>query len=204
MKPERTKIRHYVSNMLKGKVDVGDKIFTSRPSPVFISEVPCVLIYFQEETNKIIRGDKHNPHEYERDLKLCVDVLVAENIDPDADVNESLDTEDRLDFLGAQVEHRLGDDWTLSQDLPGYNPNDSESDYLSLGIAHEGTSSYNIDVSAERRISAQRATYSVPYITEAYANKKYSTFEEYKADFLEVKDGETQDHVLISAEGEIQ
>ena len=203
MKPYRTRIRNYILKMLKGRVDVGSKIFGNRPSPVFISETPCVLVHFQEETNKIQTGDKYNPKVYERDLKVCVDILVTESINPDDPVNKNQDTEDRLDFLGEQVETTIAEDWILSRRLEGFNPNDSESEYLSLGISHEGTSSYNIDVDAERRIAGQRLTFSVPYDTPAHVKKKYRTFEEYKADIYEVKDGQTTEKILLSAEGEV-
>lgn len=189
--------------MLLGNVDVKEKIFPNRPSPVFIGETPCVLIYFNEEANKILTGDKYNAKDYQRDFKVNIDILTTECINPEEAINTNEDTEDLLDFLGEQVENTIAADWTLSKMLKGYKPNNLNSEYLSLGISHEGTSAYNIDVDAEQRIAALSLTFSVPYITPAYAEKKPVTFTQYKADFYEVENGQVKDNILLSAEGDL-
>jgi len=200
----RTAIRKYVKKLLKNKVDVGDRIYCNRPSPIFLHELPCVLIFFTAEPVDIIVGDTTNPKEYQRNLRLNIDVITDEPIDPDLELNESDAAEDVLDAMAWQVEMAMADDWTLSKLLPGYDPNAQEVNGLSMGTRLVSTDPYNIDTDSERRLAGQRLQFEVPYETPAYTDKKYTDFLEYLAEFYEVKDGEVVDNVLTAAEGKVR
>lgn len=183
---QRTRIKTYIVDMLKNAVDVGDKVFPNRPSPLFLNEAPCVLVYFGNETVDIESGDKYCAHEYERTVAVHTDIL-------------SVESEDHLDFLGEQIEHAFSNDWFLGRNLPGYSETNRIG--LSRGITLAGVEPYDINTDSENTIYGQRLTWSVPYIYDNYSNEKLQTWEEYK--FEITRDTET-DPVLSTGEGDMQ
>lgn len=200
----RTNIRHYAVNLLKEKVDVGERVFASRPSIINPDEVPIILVYFAAEQAEIIVGDTYSPKEYQRNMRLNVDIMTTETVNPDVPLNENQETEDLLDTLAWQVERAFSDDWTFARLLQGYDPNARDNESLSLGMRLVSTDPYNVDVEGLDRIVGQRLQWEIPYNTPAYLDKKYSNFEHYRADVVRPGSDETTiDPVLISAEGEL-
>lgn len=198
----RTPIRRYLVDLLKSEVDVGGKVFPNRPSPIFLNETPCVLVYFATESAEIIVGDKYNPKEYERTPQVNIDVLSDEVINPAANPNESQETEDRLDFYSWQIEQAIWGDQLLAKNLDGYDPDNPCG--LTLGISLLSNEPYNIDTGSDRRIVAQRNAFSVPYNSIAYREYRYKTFEEYNMKINKVGwDLTTVDPTLNEAEGKL-
>lgn len=203
----RTAIRRYAVELLKNKVDVGRRVFPERPSPIFIQEVPCVLVYFVSEPVDIIVGDTYSPKEYQRNLRVSVDVWTNATIDPEdieenPGVNDSQDAEDRVDYLAWQVERAFSDDWLFAQMLPGYDANNPQG--LTMGMRLVSTDPYNVDVESETLAIAQSLQWEIPYETSAYVDKKYADFAEYQTDIMRVNwDENTVDPVLLSAEGKL-
>lgn len=96
----RIQIRRRVSDRLKATVDVGGRVFTERPTPIFKGEMPVVLVYYVSETivNVNLAQDT-----YDRRLTMNVDLLHK--------VREGID--DFLDKLAWQVEQAMLQDETL-------------------------------------------------------------------------------------------
>lgn len=202
MSHRRTAVRHYALSLLKDKIDVGGRVYANRPSPVFLHELPCLLVFFTAEPVDIIVGDTYSPKEYQRNLRLNVDILTEDPDDLEEPLNASQQGEDLLDALAWQVENAFADDWTFAKLLPGYQTTDTDGGLL-MGLRLVSTDPYNLDTNGERRIMAQRLQFETPYETPAYLDKKYSSFSEYQAQFFEVKDGIKTDTILLEAEGEI-
>ena len=199
----RTAVRKYAVELIKANVDVGERVFPNRPSPIFATETPCVLVYFAAEPMDIIVGDQYNPKEYKRNLRLNIDILDTETVNPAADINKNSGVEDILDTLAWQIENAMADDYQFAKNLKGFNPNGNYESLL-LGSRIVSTDPYNIDLSGEERIVAQRIQYELPYETPNYLDKKYPYFTDFYAQFNYVKDGEDTGEILLEAEGKIQ
>jgi len=203
MKHPRTAIRLYAVDLVKANVDVGNRVFANRPSPIFLHELPAALVYFSDEQNDVIGGDTYRPRVYQRNLRLNVDLLVEEQLRPDIDPQQNQVAEDLVDELADQCERAFGDDWIFAQLLPGYDANTNWTNGLLLGSRLVATTPYNIDSEGDIRIIAQRLQWELPYDTGKQEDKKYRNFLSYKADIIRIdSDEDTVDRVLISAEGE--
>jgi len=200
----RSALRRYLVDLLKDTVDVGGRVFPNRPSPVFISEVPCVLVHFSTEPTDVIVGDMYSPKEYQANARVNIDFLTDEVINPDAEPNENERTEDRLDFLSHQARQAIFDDWTLAKRLPGFDGNNPKTwTGLSLGMRLVSADPYNMDVDSERRVAAQRDQFEIPYQFSAYKDYRFKDFKEYKAEILRLDYKTATDPVLLAAEGDL-
>lgn len=198
----RTPIRKYIVELLKQEVDVAGRVFPNRPSPLFITELPCVLVYFASETSKIIVGDLHCPKEYERDARVNIDVMAAEAINPDQEINENTNTEDLLDYLSWQIEQAINGDYLLAKNGPEYDEKNPCG--LTLGISLLSNEPYNVETGSEKRIIAQRNHFSVPYNSTAYREYRYKSFDSYNMKIQKVGwDIATIDPTLTEAEGNL-
>jgi hypothetical protein len=190
--------------MLKEKVDVGGRVYSNRPdSPLFLEEVPAICVTFGQETNEVFVGTDFKPKEYLRHLTLVITAAVDSAKDPDADINESQEAEDYLDWLMEQVEHAVEDDWRLAKRLTGYSPT-KHTPGLTHGSKQTTTATYEVTTDDERRLLVQDTTYVFPYITHTYRDKRLPDFLEYYAALIRVgSNEETVDRVLLDAEGEL-
>ena len=196
-------IRKYLLDLLKAGVDVGGRVYSGRPAPRFLQNLPCILISYGPEEIKVISGSDVSPKQYERRFRLNVDIIAQSTVDEEGGDPEANDTaEDELDELAGAAEIALSDDWTLGKRLPNWNP--EEGNGLSLGLRIMSTDPYNIGTDEEPRIIAHRLTIEVPYETDAYLDKKFRNFGEYYMAINRVGyDGTTIDPTLISAEGNL-
>lgn len=183
----RTEIRNYVVEMLKASVDVGNKVYPNRPSRIFLEEAPCVLVYFGNEAIEVESGDRYCAHEYNRTLQLKIDIL-------------SLEDEDHLDYLGAQIENAFREDWFLGKSLTDY----SESNLIGLsrGTTLASIIPYNVNTDSEIPIYGQTININCPYITSEYTGVKPDTWESYDFEIRRT-DGIETDPVLSAGEGEL-
>lgn len=106
MDVKRAQIRRYITAALKESVDVGGKVYSCRPDPVFLEELPCVLVYYSDEGAETFIGDRYNQKTIERKLRVNVDIWSDQQLNPDVDFRANEDGEDFLDYLGWQVEHQ--------------------------------------------------------------------------------------------------
>lgn len=199
---ERKLIRHYAKELLKENVDVNNRVYVNRPSPIFLEETPCVLIYPSTEQNTVLVGNEYNPKVYRRVLMLNTDILVTEQLRPDSTYLENTAADDLLDDLCQQVEDAMHDDWYFFRLLKGYDRNDTAPKGLLMGLAQTSTTAYVIDTDGERRIVGQRITWEMPYEDDAFKDKKWPSFEEFYTAFMRVGwDANTVDPKLRESEG---
>ena len=203
---ERSSIRYYAAALLTKELQgVGDKIFMNRPNPVFLEELPCVLIYFEEENVEVISGDNEQPVEYQRNLRLSVDCWAEEQRRDDLeDPNKNQSGEDYLDYLGEQIETIFADDFLFAKLLPGYDPN-TNYDGLLMGMRILSVTPYDPNTEGDRKCIAQRLLFEMPYQTSFYKKeRKFKDFSEYLFQIIRVgSDESTIDRVLLEAEGEL-
>ena len=98
----RKQIRTVIKNALLNQTDADARVFTTRVTPVWVTELPVILVYDTEESVDIWA---ESPREYVRKISLSVQVLMEGEDDLDDD----------LDVVGQQVETVLYQDHTLDE-----------------------------------------------------------------------------------------
>lgn len=196
----KTKIRKYIQQLTEANVDVGGRVFTRRPSPLFTGELPSVLIHYGSEPMTIYTGDRFNPREMKRDLQIVIDVMVHDTIDPDAEEDKNTVGEDFLDDLSGVIESLLNFDHTLGRLLKDYDP--ETGDGLSMGLRQLSATPYTDD-GGERRILLNRLVFEVPYIDCTLRDVRLADFTNYHIYFTKEGDDITDpDNIAREAEGD--
>lgn len=172
----RIAIRNRVKEILKPNTDLGGRWFCSRPKPLFVSELPCGLIYFTEEA-----ADHQNivPRTYKRDLTLLTEVVHR----MDSDRENALD--DFLDSRAYEIESTLLQDRFLG--LPG----------LVEDTVLVRSEALNIDVGGDADIASVRIFWTITYRTEAFYNGRLDEFLRFITDYNPVSGADAQDNVRI-------
>lgn len=149
----RARIRKNVVDVLKAGVDIGNRVFASRPNPVWLTqEMPLCLVYFEVENND---EEDTNPPKIKRTLRLNVEVLHSGKVEDCID--------DYLDDRAYEIENALfiEENWTaveiedlrLMTTIP-YTPQ------------HEG----------QNIISATKLSFEIDYYTK---KGEYSSYDEF-------------------------
>ena len=184
----RRAIRNRVQQLLKANVDIGERIFKSRPNPAFISEVPCIAIYFTDEPAEHMESA---PRRYERKLMMNVDILHMSRDGVEDDQEFTMD--DYLDSRAFEVEFALTNDRYL-----GFA---GETDGWFQGCALVNTVPTNIVFSQEQFCGALRLVFEMQYETETYTNAGLNEFLRFYNDInTAVLGAESSDHVTIREE----
>lgn len=68
----RIAIRNRLIELYKEHVDVGKRVFPSRPNPIFFEELPCVLVYFIREQ---VDAPSSEPRYFTRRLQVNTDII---------------------------------------------------------------------------------------------------------------------------------
>ncbi len=108
MASQRKIIRKKIQEILKGKTDVGQKVFTNQASPTWDKDLPVIIIYPKNEP-----AEKFNqaPRELKKDLEVVLEVIAK---GPEILEDDSKPTvEDKLDDILEQIECALSPDQTL-------------------------------------------------------------------------------------------
>lgn len=160
MEHARTDIRVAIAKKLKEFIEPGmkEKIFLSRPNPLFLPELPAILLYYKNEDNQVTVGNENFPKAYERILSLNVDIIVEGEEDPDT----------ALDRLAAQVEACFYDEPTFGG--------------ICYGCRLFNTIPVSIEAEGDRSIECQRLTWQVKYESKAYLDRRISEFLQFHAD----------------------
>lgn len=105
MSSERKAIRLAVATLLTGKTAAGSRVFTSRSDPLFMDELPCLLVYTKSDSGQIL---ENAPRNYQRTLTLGIELVTDTGTNlPDA-ADDLADAVEQLIYadksLGGQVE----------------------------------------------------------------------------------------------------
>lgn len=150
----RIQIRNRVSDRLKAGVDVGERIYTERPNPVFPGELPLGLVYYTNDSVVAINAAQDT---YDRRLSVNVDLLHK--------VREGID--DFLDRLAWQVEQTMLESSTLG-DLDGVD-----------NVKLASSVPLNPDSDGEQYAGLTRVTFDIDYHAEVfvpYSSDEFLTF----------------------------
>lgn len=195
MKHHRQIIREYVQQLLGGLDVVG--VYTNRPTPRFLKQLPTVHIHYGPEPAKVTMGNNYQPDEYERDLVLLVDIVTEDELRPDEPLQTNNHAENFLDSTGWEIEELFKGDVTLGRLLDDWNPD--TGDGLCRGCRLVSVAPYNIQDGSDRELIAQRLTYAVPYLTCGISNTKLVGKDFIIGNFKITRDAEI-DPVLIEGE----
>lgn len=192
-------IRAYAWDLIKDEIKaVKDRVFLSRPNPVLLEELPCINIYFSDETAEISEGDRYIVQQYERKLTLAFDCIFEQPNDPEG----LMRVEDDLDECGNQIERALFDDIFFEKRIPGYNPNARTNPGMLAGLRLLSVTPNELEIS-DRVLAFQTLVFELTYVMDAFIEHRYKTFEEYYMSINRVGwTPTTVDPVLIAAEGE--
>ena len=172
-------IRNAVKELLKDNTDLGGRWFCSRPKAVFLSELPCGLIYFSEEL-----ADHENivPRNYKRTLTLVTEVVHSLESQRD----NALD--DFLDSRSFEIEAAMLHDRFLG--LSG----------LVQDCVLTRTETMNIEAGGEEDIASLRIFWSIIYRTDAFYTGELNEFLRFTADYNTVDGAIARDEVTIREE----
>lgn len=175
---QRKKIRNIIKDRLDGNIKV--KVFCERPHSLFLTNTPCVLVYFEDEPARVWVGSEFIPKTLLRDLSISVDVVTAVNYKEPNDNS----TEDFLDDISYQIESIL-----LGDDI-------FPADFVH-GIKLESTKPYNIQDDPEQVWYAQKLTFVIPYEDDVVLDKKY---DEFKEGHYDINGEDFEDNPLIEGQ----
>jgi hypothetical protein len=172
----RIVIRNRVKELLKENTDLGGKWFCSRPKSIFQQEVPCGLIYFQDEISDF---GNITPRNYKRTITLLTEVVHQLETDRENAVD------DFLDSRAFEIEASMMYDRFLG--LPGI-----VEDCLLMR-----TEPTNISMEGSIDIATLRIHWNVIYRTDAFYEGEIDEFLKYTADYNLVDGAEAMDNVTI-------
>lgn len=175
-------IRHRIRDLLRQYVDVGGRVFMSRPDPLFLTELPCLLVYMSEEPAD---GKSSEPRYYTRKLQINVDILHSDRPNIVGDEDNELD--DFLDSRAFEVE------WALLHER-----------YLGLvdkewlhDVNLINTSAVEMIFDGEQAVHALRQTFEVLYETIALTDTTLDEFLRFQSKYRIASDVEETDLVQI-------
>lgn len=176
----RIVIRNKVKELLKASVDVAGRVFCSRPKSVFLTELPCVLIYFNEENES---AESSAPRIYKRDLTLVIELVHSLESERD----NALD--DFLDSRAFEVEAIMLQDRFIG--LRG----------IVEDCQFTRTENMNIEIDGADDIASTKLMFSITYRTDAFYGGRLDEFLKFLTDYNE-PNGLTlaQDSVVIREE----
>lgn len=163
----RTQLRKAIFEAVKSFVDKGISVQLTRPSNVSFDELPLILIYFENETERVIVGNDYFPKNYERTLTLNVDVIAEGEEDPDT----------FLDRISFQVESAFHLDPLFEKKC--------------YGCRLVSVKPITISDTGERAVECQRLTYNILYQSDAYLAKRKDDFLSFDAPINEGTEIET-------------
>ena len=155
-------IRNCVKSLLLPAVDVSERVFCSRPKAIFLTELPCILIYFNEEAAD---HEKSAPRVYKRILSLIVEAVHGLESERD----NALD--DFLDSRAYEIENALLNDRFLG--LQG----------LVEDCSLSRTENVNISLEGEEDMASTRLMFEITYRTDAYYIGALDEFLKFTSDY---------------------
>lgn len=156
MSLRRQEIRHKILDILQAGLDVGGRVFSQRPEPLFKTELPCALVFYNpEQVNDI----SSNRSQYVRTLSISVDII--------QEGRENMALDDELDKLSSQAENLLLIDPHLGLEYVNH-------------IQYAGTVPYNNNTESDHHIGAHRLSFDIQYNTKVETPDLPGQLDEFK------------------------
>ena len=194
----RSAILTYALDTLRDAVDVGGRVYLSRPNDLDTYELPAVCLYFTGEPVSVLAGSAMIPDEYNRMLTVRIDIFCEQPLDPD---QESW-VEISLDSIARQVELAFFNDVFFAKRFPGYSGSLRDPSLLT-GLRLVNVEPYELELT-DRIVGAQALTFELGYNDCAVPDRKFGYFESYLVEIRKSGwDEDTVDPILTSAEGDL-
>lgn len=175
----RIVIRNKAKELLKENVDVAERVFCSRPKPLFLTELPACLIYF---TNEEADDGDTRPREYEKKLMLVTEVVHRlESVRDNA-------LDDFLDSRAWEIEQTFFADRFMG--LKG----------LVNDITLKSTEALNIQIEGDADIASERLVWEIQYYQEAFNNGELDEFLKFITEYKPTNNADAEDNVTIREE----
>lgn len=184
-------IRKRLKEILKDSVDINHKkMFFSKPHPKFSEELPCLLIYFTDETL-----DHQNivPRNYKRDTLLVTEVQMQTNasidhfVNSDNTINENYE-DIFLDSRAYEIERAIGADRYLG--LKG----------IVNDIVLMREQPIDISYAGEVNVSAMRIFWNIVWRDTIFETGALDEFLRFDSDYNLQNGAEAKDEVTIREE----
>lgn len=170
----RIAIRYKVKDLMMQFVDIGGRVFCSRPNAAWLSQVPLLLIYFSDEESD---DKKSSPKIYTKTVNLIFEILQRQENDVD----------DYLDSRAFEVEHAMEIpkclDLECVQDV-------TQRRTIPTTIADEGN----------ENVASLKVHFEVEYLFEPFSNITLDEFLTFKSKIMTVGGAESTDDVIIRSE----
>jgi hypothetical protein len=155
-------------------VDIGKRVYCSRPDPAFLSEVPLLLIYFSDEES----DDKgSSPKIYTKIANLIFEILQRQENDVD----------DFLDSRAFEVEHAMEIEKCLGI---AYVQDVTQRRSIPTTISSEGN----------ENIASLKVHFEVEYLFEPFSNITLDEFLTFNNKIVTIGGAESEDDVTIRSE----
>lgn len=134
----RIEIRNRLVELYKQYIDVGERVFPSRPNPLFFDELPAVLVYFSREQ---VDTPDSEPRYFIRRLEVNTDIIYFGN--PTA-VDDFLDSRAYEAEAAINADRYLGlSEWfresRLLSTIPVEIQREGDQNIASIRLVHEFT-----------------------------------------------------------------
>lgn len=172
----RIVIRKAVKELLIDNTDLGGRWYCSRPKAVFVEELPCGLIYFQDEDAD---AQDVKPRCYLRKLNLLTEIVHR----MDSERDDALD--DFLDSRAFEIEQAIFYDRFLG--LQG----------IVEDVILSRTEAMNIEINGDLDIASLRLVWQINYRTDAFNNGSLDEFLRFITDYKTPDNVEARDNVTI-------
>lgn len=176
----RSRIRHYISTMLKDEIDVEGRVYVNEPSVLFEKQLPAVTVSYGDRESVLRAGTKYHTKKSNKKQTIVITVGVPDIYEA-GDINLKEKAEDYLDYLSDQIEKSFELDWNLARRLDAYDENNNYLDGLIIGNTFVGDSTYQ-DIKGEIKLHFRSMRYDVTYETYNYPDFVFDNFESYLAD----------------------
>ena len=171
----RIDIRYKVRDRMLQYVDIGGRVFCSRPNPAWLSQVPLLLLYFSDEESD---DKKTSPRIYTKTLNLIFEVLQRQENTVD----------DYLDSRAFEIEHAM----------------ELEPRFFGLefvnDIRQRRTIPTTITSEGNENVASLKVHFEVEYIFEPFSTITLDEFLTFKNTIQTTEGAEAIDDVTIRSE----
>lgn len=173
-------IRNKMLSLLKAGTDLAERWWISRPNPVYLSELPCGLIYFTEEESD---HNKTIPRTYVRTCHVTTELLQVEETEREGSVD------DFLDSRAFEVERAMSQFKFL------------QLDDLVQDVMLRRTSPVTVEDEGETAAASLRLYWDIQYVHDAFTPESLDEFLRFTSKLETVEPGaKAEDNVTIRTE----
>jgi hypothetical protein len=185
---KRRVLRHRIRQLIEQYVDISpDNIFLSKPHPLFVNQVPAILIYMENEEVELYN---RAPEIYKRSVTINIDVLQRDR----QDIRENTyDLDDYLDSRAYEIEFAL-----LHERFLGF-PEEEKYSWIDNVQLHD-TNLMSIIFEGDQRLLSLRMHFVIDYFEDFSIYGSLDEFLRFDVEYETTNNAQARDHVEIRSE----